>query len=100
MSMRRASLKTAGKAREAHHQSNMYSTVFSVVSHAKIGTIKKLQRTACYVILPLQSTIGDIHISRTIGIGLQKQWVIPTYVQIQVEYRYSRGHVFSNEQVL
>ena len=91
MSMRCASLKKAGKAREAHHQSNMYS-IFSlakVVSHAKFKKIKintEGRASACYVILPSQSTICDIDISRTIGIGLHKQWVMDTYVQIQVQH--------------
>ena len=83
-----------------HHRSDMYFWF----DESNVGTRQtsddqentKGCASAFYVFLPSQNAIGDMHTSRTIGIGLHKQWVI---ISTCMYRSYLREHVFNNEQV-
>ena len=76
----------------------IFSMAKVMQSHAKLNAVNqentKGRASAFYVLLPLQSTIGDMHTSRTTSIGLHKRFSMHTCM-----YRsFLRDNVFNNEQ--
>ena len=65
-----------------HHQSNTYfqfGEINVVARQTSVNQDKTKAGRAFYVLLPLQSTIGDMHTIKTIDVSLHKQRVIYAY---------------------